>query len=473
MNARQCCFMATITLLLGVVIAGAGRVVLAGDADRIRPYEKNPFYWQYKGKPVFLLGASSDDNLFQIPNLEEHLDRMKEAGANYIRNTMSDRDEGNLYPFKRLPEGKKGRYDLGQWNPDYWDRFERMLRLTAEREIVVQIEIWDRFDYTDHRDSGRWQRHPYNPANNVNYTYQESGFGQRYPDHPCLNRQPFFFTTPAQRNNAVVLAYQQRFVDQLLSHALKYDHVLYCIDNETKADEAWAVYWTARIRRRAAEAGKTVCVTEMWDDWDLKAERHGRTLDHPQRYDFADVSQNNQKRGQEHWDNFQWVRRHIAAKPRPLNTVKTYGADGGPHGNTSDGIQRWWRHVIGGAASARFHRPPSGLGLSELSTGSLAAARKLQSLVKPWDVAPANHLLADREENEAYLTARPGQAYALYFPDGGQIALNLAGHPGTYQLRWINVTTGQWADTKTIAGGTAAPITAPTKGGWVAAVVKR
>jgi len=67
----------------------------------------------------------------------------------------------------------------------------------------------------------------------------------------------------------------------------------------------------------------------MWDAWDLKADEHKRTLDHPELYGFADVSQNNQKKGQEHWDNFQWVRARIAKQPHPLNTVKTYGADGG------------------------------------------------------------------------------------------------------------------------------------------------
>ena len=468
MNSCRRCMAVVVIVFSGLIAAGAHAATT--DADRIQPYGKNPFYWQYKGGPVLLLGGSRDDNLFQIPNLEQHLDQLKAAGANYIRNTMSDRDEGNQYAFKRLPSG---RFDLGQWNPLYWDKFEQMLRLTANRDIVVQIEVWDRFDYTDHGNSGRWQRHPYNPKNNVNYTYGQSSFAERYPDHPYKNRQPFFFTTPGQRNNRVVLACQERFVDKLLAHTLKYNHVLYCIDNETAASEAWATYWATWIRRRASEAGKTICITEMWDDWDLKAERHRRTLDHPQRYDFADVSQNNQKRGQQHWDNFQWVRRHVAARPRPLNTVKTYGADGGRHGNTTDGIRRWWRHVIGGAASARFHRPPSGLGLSELSVASLAAARKLESLVKLWDIEPANHLLTDRADNEAYLAARPEQAYALYFPDGGQVGLKLLGHSGSYQLRWINVATGAWANATIIAGGTTVTVTAPTRGGWVAAVVKQ
>lgn len=56
----------------------------ADDATRIQPYAKNPFYW---------------------------------------------------------------RYDLNQWNQEYWDRFEKLLRLCRERDIIVQIELWDPWDY--------------------------------------------------------------------------------------------------------------------------------------------------------------------------------------------------------------------------------------------------------------------------------------------------------------------------------------
>ena len=198
---------------------------------------------------------------------------------------------------------------------------------------------------------------------------------KHYPDHPGQNKQPFFFATPKQRNNAVVYRYQERFVDKMLSHALRHSHVLYCMDNETSGEEAWGEYWADHVRRRAAEAGKEVCVTEMWDAWDLKGVEHLRTLDHPERYQFADVSQNNQKKGQQHWDNFQWARARVAKQAPPLNTVKTYGADGGRYGNNRDGLERFWRHVIGGAASARFHRPDSGLGLSEPAVAALGAAQ--------------------------------------------------------------------------------------------------
>jgi len=137
---------------------------MVNDSDRIRPWSEDPRYWQYKGTPVLLLGGSREDNLFQIDNLEAHLDLLASVGGNYIRNTMSDRDEGNVYPHARRSDGL---YDLEQWNEEYWRRFAELLRLTAERGIIVQIEVWDRFDLSDAKGMHNWRRHPYNPANNA------------------------------------------------------------------------------------------------------------------------------------------------------------------------------------------------------------------------------------------------------------------------------------------------------------------
>ena len=39
------------------------------DRSRIQPYSGAPFYWQYRGKPVLLVGGSVEDNLYQIPDL--------------------------------------------------------------------------------------------------------------------------------------------------------------------------------------------------------------------------------------------------------------------------------------------------------------------------------------------------------------------------------------------------------------------
>ena len=441
----------------------------------LRPWEKNGWYWSYRDKPVMLLGGSDDDNLFQWPEkkLIAQLDRLVAAGGNVIRNTMSDRnDKGfEVYPFKRLDNGK---YDLNSWNKAYWTRFERMLHETARREIFVQIEIWDRFDYTDLGGSNRWQVHPYNPANNVNYTYEKSGFAKRYPDHPGANKQPFFFTTPKQRNNRVVLRHQQRFVDRLLESTLQFDHVLYCMDNETSGEEEWGRFWAQFVRARAARQGHDVYVTEMWDDWNLRAERHKRTFDHPELYGFVDVSQNNHNKGQKHWDNFLHVRNYLASQPRPMNTTKTYGATGNKFGHSDqDGIERFWRHLLAGASSIRFHRPDSGLGLSDKAVACIKAARLLESIIPAWSLQPANELLVDRDPNEAYLAADNGRAYVVYFPAGGMVRLDTSKAKGLLAVRWINIDTGELGPHQGKTGSGKTALTPPDNKNWVAAVVSQ
>jgi hypothetical protein len=451
-----------------VLLHGSCRSVNNSDAT-IQPWVENPWYWQYKSQPVLLLGASSDDNLFQWPSamLVPHLDSMKSAGANYVRNTMSDRRDRKfeLYPFLQLDNGK---YDLNKWNDEYWQRFEFFLNETAKRDIIVQIEVWDRFDYT----RGNWPPHPYNPQNNINYTAGESGLDLEYPDHPGQNKQPFFFTTPGQRNNEVLLKYQVQFVEKMLSYSLDYDHVLYCMDNETSGEAEWGAYWARFIRQKAEEAGRKVYLTEMWDAWNLKSDEHKRTFDHPELYDFCDISQNNHQRDQAHWDNFQWVKDYISANPRPVNTVKTYGADGGTHGNTNNGIDGWWRHVTGGTASARFHRPPSGLGLSELSLASVRAAREIEKICPFWELTPANDILSDREDNEAYLTMKPGEVYVVFFPDEGEVGLDLSAYNASFQLKWMDVRKGEWAGEHQVEAGSIVPLKTPGTDEWVAVIFR-
>jgi hypothetical protein len=457
-------------LLMGVIICSVN-VVVAQPA--LQPWAKNPWYWSYHGEPMLLLGGSDDDNLFQWPekDLLVQLDRLVAAGGNLIRNTMSSRkDLGfEVFPFKQI-NGRK--YDLDQWNDEYWTRFERMLRETVKRRIIVQIEIWDPWDYTA-ADGDRWHIHPYNPRNNINFTNQESGFADRYTEPAYHNKQPFFFTTPGQRNNQVVLEYQQRYVDKMLDFTLQYDHVLYCIDNETSVEEEWSNYWATYVKRRAEQENRKIFVTEMWGDWDITAEHHRRTFDHPEVYDFVEVSQNNHRRGQTHWDQVLRVRDYLARHPRPINTIKTYGATGNRSGQDQDGIERFWRHLLAGAAAIRFHRPEGGLGLKDKAVASIRGARKLESQIPLWTLEPANDLLSDRKPNQAYLSADKGRAFALYLPVGGRVRVDLSSANEPLVVRCFDISTGEWSSKHHVSGGGKVSLTSPGRGNWAAAITVR
>jgi hypothetical protein len=437
----------------------------------LQPWAKNPWYWSDHGAPVLLLGGSDDDNLFQWPekDLLAQLDRLVVAGGNVIRNTMSSRqDRGfEVFPFKQIHAGQ---YNLEQWNDEYWTRFERMLRETAKRGIIVQIEIWDPWDYTDML-ADQWHIHPYNPRNNINYTVEKSGLAERYPDPPYHDKHPFFYTTPGQRNNHVVLHYQQRFVDKMLEYTLRYNHVLYCMDNETNSGEEWGRYWATYVKQRAEKKSRKIFVTEMWGNWDITSEIHRRTFDHPEVYDFVDVSQNNHHSGQKHWDQFLRARNYLAKHPRPINITKIYGATGNPFGHTDqDGIERFWRNLLAGAASIRFHRPTSGLGLQGKAVASIRGARRLESLIPLWTLEPANDLLSVHKPNHAYLSAERGRAFALYLPVGGGVRIDLSSANEPMVVRWIEIATGEWGPEEHIQGGGKVYLKSPESGNWAAAI---
>jgi hypothetical protein len=437
--------------------------------DHIQPYEKNPRYWQLGGQPVLLLGGSVKDCLFQIPDLEAHLDLLHSVGGNYVRNTMSDRVvEG--YEIKAFGRGEDGLYDLNTWNDAYWQRFANLLEWTAERDIVVQIEVWDRFDHSRQE----WLADPFNPDNNINYTAAETGLEAEYPDHPGRNKQPFFYSVPALKDNTVLLPYQQAFVDKMLSYSLQYGHVLYCMDNETSGDVAWGAYWNEYIKGKAATAGVQIETTEMWDQWDVKGPEHRATFDHPQTYSFVDISQNSWKHRQENWDNAQWVRAYIAGHPRPLNSTKIYGAQTHPQRDqrgvdAEHAVQCFWRNIIGGLASSRFHRPPAGIGLSPLAQSHIRSGRLLSEAYDFFNAEPDadSSLLRDRQENQAYLSRVPGRQYAVYFPDGGAVGLDLAEVEGAFALRWLDIAAGSWQEGDAVKGGGVYTLTAPTTGHWL------
>ncbi|HIE27343.1 TPA: hypothetical protein EYP66_08665 [Candidatus Poribacteria bacterium] len=437
--------------------------------DRIQIYQDNPRYWQYKGRPLLLLGGSVEDNLFQIPNLKEHLDLLKSVGGNYVRCTMSCRDEGNVWQFKKhaleRSEGMGELYDLEQWNEEFWRRFSAFLELTAERDIIVQIEIWATFDY--YRDN--WEVNPFNPKNNSAYSVEETGLPEVVDSHPVRTENNFFWSVPKENNQQIVLKYQQKFVDKILSYSLKYGHVLYCMDNETSVTPAWGEYWATYIKRKAAEAGTAVETTEMWDAWEIFHPQHKATLDHPEIYSFCDISQNNHQKGETHWNNAQKFRASLSPI-RPINNVKIYGSDQGRFGDTQDGLERFWRNIFGGMASSRFHRPDSGQGLNENAQAHIKSMRMLTDSMDIFTCEPHNDLLSNRKENSAYATANPGKEYAVYFPNGDPVDIDLRAVQGSLKARWLDIGENRWAKEETLTGGDTVTLSPPGTGHWAALI---
>ena len=419
----------------------------------------------------------------------------------------------------------RGRFDLDEPNPEYWRRFEAFLEGALERRLIVQLELWDKVDlFHDgppsfvrwHPNLG-WSKHPFNPRNNRNYTAASSGLkevidwsynpargGPPRGDSDVETIHPFFYTPPSvaellpggarvirdldltaedhQRLVEVVLPYQIAFVDRILETSLHYPNVIYAINNETWLPTSdWSDFWAMHLRSRADAAGRGIEVGDMRGEHDLRAappHAHAHIVQNPGLYSFIDVSQNSgRKRGDDQWTGLQWVREQLATfGVRPINNVKIY--DFVPSGVSVSrldfSIEKFWRNILGGAASSRFHRrlgaalhrPYDGDGrpiTNESNEPGLASFRSAVMFADAMDVfraEPANGLLLNRGDDEAYAMAIEGERYAVYFPAGGSVDLRVA--PGVYAIRWLDIASSAWsAPTAETRAGDTISLSAP------------
>ena len=228
---------------------------------RIKPYLKNQAFWQYQGQPVMLLGANATDSPYLLEDQEAYYDELSDLGGNFTRYNVKQRFGAGLVPklpHRKLPDGQ---FDLELWDEDYWDLFEQGLEMTRDRGIVVQLELWDRFDVGCDK---YYQNAAWCPANTLSYTEESSGLPNEWNGcDKVVHTHPFYHTVPELENNLLVLGLQEKFADKVLSITLKYDHILYVITNESTLPLEWSDYWARYIREKATEKNKKVEVSEM------------------------------------------------------------------------------------------------------------------------------------------------------------------------------------------------------------------
>lgn len=379
----------------------------------IQIYPENSFYWQYNSEPVLLLGSTDTDHLFQWTGkkLRDHLDELLSAGGNYVRNTMSDRYDECVYAFAQNDEGK---YDLQRWNDEYWRRFDNFLEETEKRDIIVQIEVWDPWDTAE----GHWEHHPLNPKNNVNYSEEETGVpGDFETPDPRFHDNPLYLTPPSLNDIPEVLEFQKKFVRKLLEHALEHDNVIYTIANESSLPHEFSNYWAKFIHEVAEKEGKQAFVSDMRF---IVSTNPYLKVD---EFNFAELSHTNILAGQAHYEKLLEERNRLAGNPCPMNVVKIYGTDDVEWTcSEEEGVRRFWRHLMAGCASARFHRPSHGLGLNGRTKKIIKTARLIQNEFNFFNAEPRNDLIEERDVNEAYLM-KSASKYLIYFPEGGKVQI--------------------------------------------------
>jgi hypothetical protein len=80
--------------------------------------------------------------------------------------------------------------------------------------------------------------------------------------------------------------------------------------------------------------------------------------------------------------------------------------------------------------------------------------------------------LSKRESNEAYLLYIPGVQYAVYFPEGGDVTLDLSKINGRFNLSWLDIENSKWQELIPVSGGDSLILKTPDRGNWIALITK-
>jgi hypothetical protein len=192
-----------------------------------------------------------------------------------------------------------------------------------------------------------------------------------------------------------------------------------------------------------------------------------RAMKYRDIYSFADVSQNNQDAcgawGKKHGDNLLFWRKMISMSVEgsmPLNNEKIYGHGLGLKNNIGtekDGVERFWRNIFGGVASARFHRPNivgdagSGLGLSERAVQTLRAASMFLEEFDVFSSEPYEAFSTVGTSVDCYSLANIGKIYAVYFPSGrATVHLDPWIEISKVSVKWLDIDSLSWSEEEII-----------------------
>lgn len=410
----------------------------------LRPLSSNSRYFtDGSGRAIYLTGAHTWNNLQDFSPVDklfsytEYLDFLAQHNHNFFRMWAFESPQGKQWavnpastvspvPFARsgpgLARDLKPKFDLTQFNQEYFDRLRARVLVARDRGMYVAVMLFQGWDL-EHEGWLPWTFHPFHPDNNsygINGDPRKTGEGETVHtlEIPAITR--------------IQEAYARKVIDTVND----LDNVLYEITNESGPySTAWQYHMIDFIHKY--EAGKAklhpVGMTFQWSK-----EQNGRNLDlfnSPADW----ISPNAD-------DGFGW-------DPPVADGRKVIVSDTdhlwGAGGSQLDNEQWVWKSFTRGLNTLFMDKYLGGICCLDSTTPPyttvyprLGQTRAYAEKINLAAMIPSNTLSSTR-----YCLANPGSEYLIYQPVGGTFWVDLLASSATFSVEWLEVSTG-----KTIAG---------------------
>ena len=478
-------YTAAILLALGFALCSPG--LIAQTAKPIRLHPENPHYFLFRGKPTVLvtsgehygsvINADFDFKKYLATLAGDGLNYTRLFGGSYVevpaksfgiqRNDIAPQTGRLIAPWARSSvggyAGGGNKFDLAQWNSEYFARFEAFLKEAARLGIVVEISLFSS-TYGDLQ----WTFSPFHPVNNINNT--------EATDWKKLNTL----------ENGNVLAFQERYVRKLVRGANAFDNVFFEIQNEPWSDRpvlsglinpylpkpardnypnsidlpdeaslAWQEQVAAWITSEEAALPNKHMIAQNYANFRF-----------PVRKLLPGVS----------IVNFHYAYAEAALENYGLNQALSYDETGFLGREDAAYRRQAWNFLLSGGGAfdsldysfSTGHEDGSDLEPNGPGGGSPSLRRQLAILKKFLDGLSLLNLKPDLRTVThaagaiAHVLSNPGREYAAYLDGSGPCELTLDLPAGHYSVEWVNISNGETSHSETIHhGGGTTSLTSP------------
>jgi hypothetical protein len=438
--------------------------------DKIQPirlHPTNPHYFLFRGKAVALVTSGEHYGAVLNADFDYHryLATLEADGLNYtrlfggsylevpgksfgiLRNDLAPLPGRLIAPWARSGApgyaGGGNKFDLEQWDTEYFTRFHDFLAEAAKRGIVVEVTL-----FSSSYDEKQWQVSALNSANNVNGT------------------DAVEWKKVQTLENGNILAYQERYTRKLVNAANGFDNVIFEIQNEPWSDRpelAGVINPYLRPPGRDTYPNsidladeRSIAWQERVGEWIAKEE-----ASLPNRHPIA-----------QNYCNFRWSVRKLLPRVDIVNfhyaypdaVSLNYGLgkaisydETGFLGREDDAyLRQAWNFMLSGGSVFNSldysftpgHEDGRDLEPNGPGGGSPALRHELHVLVdflqgfSLVDLRPDSRSTKHAAGVAARVLSNPGKEYAIYLDGNGATDLSLDLPAGRYAGDWVNVRTG-------------------------------
>ncbi len=409
-------------------------------------HPENPHYFLFEGEPTLLITSAEHYGavLNRAFDYQEYLKTLEKHGFNNTRvfsgayvepqgafdiakNTLAPEPNQFLAPWARsetpgYPNGGN-KFDLKQWDPDYFERLRDFVREASERGVVVEVCLFCPF-----YEQKQWRLSPLNAKNNVN------GVG-------AVDRTDVY----TLEKSGKLLAIQEAMTKKIVRELNGFDNLYYEVCNEPYfggVTKEWQYHIAELIAKVEEDLAQAHLISR-----NVANDKKKVTTPHSAISIF----------------NF-----HYATPPKTV--AMNYALDK-PIGDNETGFRgtgdthyrrEGWQFILAGGAlynnldysftvgheDGTFAYPDSQPG-----GGGATLRRQLEVLKEFIDsfdfvsMHPDTDFIRDGvpEKVHPYGLSEDGQQYAAYFFGGEKLELTLLLPNGKYQVEWVNPLTGEVA----------------------------